>query len=182
MTRWIGLLRGINVGGTRKVPMADLRTLCGELGFGHPQTHIASGNVMFDADGDAETVARRLEAAMPARFGFACDIILRSAAEWRAHLASNPFAGDADVVPKMLHIALPRRPLKAGACEAVAARLLPTERVREALGALWIDYGSGGVANTKLSPAFLDKAAGSTVTGRNLNTAETLDRLLNGEA
>lgn len=181
MTRWLGLLRGINVSGTRKVPMADLRQLCTDIGFADPATYIASGNVMFDADGDVEAVTRALEAEMPRRFGFSCDIIVRSAAEWHRHITSNPFAGDADIVPKMLHIALPRRPLKAGAAAAITERLLPTERLREAGGALWIDYGTTGVANTKLTPAFIDKSAGSTVTARNLNTAETLDALLNGK-
>ena len=182
MTRWLGLLRGINVSGTRKVPMAELRQLCTDIGFANPATYIASGNVMFDADGATEAIAQAIEAEMPRRFGFSCDIILRSAAEWRAHLAANPFAGDADIIPKMLHIALPRHPLKSGGAAAIAGRLLPTERLREAGGALWIDYGTTGAANTKLTPAFIDKWAGSTVTARNLNTAETLDALLNGKS
>lgn len=178
MTRWVALLRGINVGGNRKVPMAELRALCGKLGFTDPQTYIASGNAMFDSAADADTIASALEAALPGRFGFTCDVIVRSAAEWRAYLQSNPFAGDADVLPKMLHLALPRRALKSGASAAIAERLQPGERIREAGGALWIDFGSGGVANTKLSPAFIDKCAGSTVTARNLKSVEAMDELL----
>ena len=178
MTRWVALLRGINVGGKRKVPMADLRALCGELGFTDPQTYIASGNALFGSTDDAESIASALEAALPGRFGFSCDVILRSAAQWRAHLKSNPFAGDADAVPKMLHLALPRHALKPGAGAAIAERAQPGERIREAAGALWIDFGSGGVANTKLSPAFIDKCAGSTVTARNLKSVEAIDELL----
>lgn len=178
MTRWVALLRGINVGGNRKVPMADLRALCGELGFADPQTYIASGNAMFGSTQAAETIATALETALRKRFGFGCDVIVRSAAEWRAHLKSNPFAGDADAQPKMLHLALPRRPLTSGASAAIAERLQPGERIREAGGALWIDYGSGGVANTKLTPAFIDKCAGSTVTARNLKSVEAIDELL----
>ncbi|AHE57081.1 DUF1697 domain-containing protein [Sphingomonas sanxanigenens] len=178
MTRWVALLRGINVGGHRQVPMAALRALCGELGFEDPRTYIASGNAMFGSTEDAETIAIALEAALPGRFGFACDVIVRSAAQWRACLQANPFEGDADALPKMLHLALPRRILKPGAGKAIAERAQAGERISEAGGALWIDYGSGGVANTKLSPAFIDTCAGSTVTARNLKSVEAIDALL----
>ncbi|MGF7150499.1 uncharacterized protein (DUF1697 family) [Sphingomonas zeicaulis] len=178
MKRWVALLRGINVGGHRKVPMAELRALCGELGFEGTETYIASGNAVFGSAEDAETIATALEAALPGRFGFACDVIVRSAAEWRAHLKSNPFAGDADALPKMLHLALPRHALEQGACDAIIERAQPGERIRVTGGALWIDYGSGGVANTQLSPAFIDKCAGSAVTARNLKSVEAIDELL----
>jgi len=48
MTRYVALLRAVNVGGTGKLPMADLKALCTELGFKRVETYIASGNVIFD--------------------------------------------------------------------------------------------------------------------------------------
>ena len=180
MTRWLGLLRGINVSGTRKLPMVELRALCGELGFTDAKTYIASGNVMFSSADQAETVTNALEKGIADRFGFSCDVIVRSAAQWRTHLENNPFANDETIVPKMLHIMLSRHPLKPGAVDVIRERLSPTERIRASGGVLWIDYGESGVARSKLTPSFLDKTAGSTVTGRNLNTAEMLDQLLNG--
>ena len=61
MTRYVGLLRAVNVGGTGKLPMADLRAMCAEIGFADVQTYIASGNVVFDSDltaGDMNTLRK----------------------------------------------------------------------------------------------------------------------------
>jgi len=56
MTRYVGLLRAVNVGGTGKLPMADLRAMCAEIGFADVQTYIASGNVVFDSAGNQSVV------------------------------------------------------------------------------------------------------------------------------
>ena len=70
MTTWIALLRGINVSGQRKVPMAELRALHEELGHGDVVTYIQSGNVVFDADTDAASLTAALEGAIAETFGF----------------------------------------------------------------------------------------------------------------
>jgi uncharacterized protein (DUF1697 family) len=61
MTTYIALLRAVNVGGTGKLPMADLKALCAELGYRRIETFIASGNVVFDCDLAAEKVQAQLE-------------------------------------------------------------------------------------------------------------------------
>ena len=53
MQTFVALMRGINVGSTRKVPMAELRALCAKAGCKHPETYIQSGNLIVDAEGDA---------------------------------------------------------------------------------------------------------------------------------
>ncbi len=58
MPTFVALLRGINVGSARKVPMAALRELCVKRGLQRPETYIQSGNLIVDADGDAEAAAR----------------------------------------------------------------------------------------------------------------------------
>ena len=68
MTTYLVLLRGINVGGKNKVPMAELRSMLEGLGFENVSTYIASGNVFLDAKESAKTVAGKIEAALPKTF------------------------------------------------------------------------------------------------------------------
>ena len=68
MTRYVVLLRGINVGGKNPVPMARLREVLGELGYEDVVTYIASGNVILTSDHKADRIKREIEAALPKRF------------------------------------------------------------------------------------------------------------------
>lgn len=181
MTVFLALLRAINVG-KRQLPMAELRKLCTELGFENPETYIASGNLLIDAEGTADTVRETLESAISARFGFAVDVIARAGADWAAYRDANPFAGDPAILPKMLHLALSRDPLKPGTAEALRERALFGERIEEAGGALWIDFGESGVGPSKLTPSFIDKMAGSPVTARNWNTVLKLQDMIEARA
>jgi uncharacterized protein (DUF1697 family) len=65
MTSYLVLLRGINVGGKNKVPMAELRKVLEDLGFENVSTYIASGNVFLDSDLSASRTAETIEAALP---------------------------------------------------------------------------------------------------------------------
>jgi uncharacterized protein (DUF1697 family) len=170
MQTFVALMRGINVGATRKLPMADLRSLAAEIGLHRPETYIQSGNLLIDADIEADEVRGSLEKAIAARFGLRVDVVVRDAAQWRGYIAANPFAADAAAVPKMLHLVLTRDPLKPSAGAELAQKAQAGERVVSAGGALWIDYGASGVGNSKLTPALIDKACGSPATGRNLNS------------
>ena len=84
------LLRAVNVGG-RKLPMADLRTLCGGLGWENVRTYIQSGNIVFDAEGKADSLERELETAIEKEFALDVPVIVRSAAQWDKIVAANPF-------------------------------------------------------------------------------------------
>jgi len=170
MRTFVALMRGINVGSTRKVPMADLRALCAKAGLKRPQTYIQSGNLIVEAEGDAGEVRRQLEKVMTARFGFAVDIVVRAASEWERYVVANPFADDCDALAKMVHLYLSRDPLKSAAAKELNQRAQSGERIELAAGALWIDYGANGVGKSKLTPLLIDKACGSQTTGRNWNT------------
>lgn len=177
MADFVVLLRAINVG-KRQLPMAELRKLCTELGYERPETYIASGNLLIDVREGAKTIATTLEKAIAERFGFSVDLIVRAAKDWAAYVDSNPFADDPRALPRMVHLALPRDPLKPGAAAALRERAIAGERIEEAGGALWINYGASGVANSKLTPAYIDKVAGSPVTGRNWNTVLKLQQMI----
>lgn len=91
MTKFVALLRAVNVGGTGKLPMADLRSMCVELGFENVETYIASGNVVFDSREGTATVKAKLEARLLGYAGKSVGVAVRSAKELAAILKANPY-------------------------------------------------------------------------------------------
>ena len=75
MTSYLVLLRGINVGGKNKLPMAELRSCLEDLDFENISTYIASGNVFLDSDLSAANVAEKIEAALPKAFKLHAELI-----------------------------------------------------------------------------------------------------------
>jgi uncharacterized protein (DUF1697 family) len=173
MAKWIALLRGINVGGRNKVPMAALRALCEGLGWDQVQTFIQSGNVVFEAGGRAGKLETALERALDARFGFIPAVLVRDAKAWRDLLAANPFTVEAEEEPAKVMVGISKGALATGAAATIEGKGAAGERVREAGGALWFHYPDGA-GRSKIGPAAVDKAAGSPVTARNLRTALAL--------
>src|SRR5690606_6311887 len=97
------LLRGINVGGGRKVPMAELRTLLEGLGHTGVRTYLQSGQAVFaSAHGDEESLAAELARAVEKHFGFAVDVIVRDHAYLRAIADACPFPA-AELEGRQLH-------------------------------------------------------------------------------
>jgi uncharacterized protein (DUF1697 family) len=180
MSAYLALLRGINVSGNKRVPMAELRALAGELGWGGARTFIASGNLVFEAKGTTTALEGKLERALAKHFGFPVEVLVRSAADWRALVGANPLQALARKDPAHVLLALPKAALREEAAAELAERAQGAERVAAAGGALWIHYASG-VARSKLTPALLDRCAGSTVTARNWRTVLELEAML-GEA
>jgi uncharacterized protein (DUF1697 family) len=91
MPVWIALLRAVNLGGRRKVPMAELRALCGDLGWQSVRTYIASGNVVLSSpEPSGDTLAAQLSAAVGDRFGFPVPVMVRSAGELRRLIEAAP--------------------------------------------------------------------------------------------
>jgi uncharacterized protein (DUF1697 family) len=178
MRTFVALMRGINVGSTRKLPMAELRALCVRAGLQRPETYIQSGNLIIDADGDADKLRRLLEKAIAAAFGFRIDVIVRTLSEWKRHAAANPFAGDADALAKMVHLCLSRDAVKSSAAKELEQKAQAGERIALAGGALWIDYGVNGVARSKLTPLLIDKACGSPTTARNWNSVVKISEMI----
>lgn len=78
MPVYVALLRAVNVGGTGKLAMADLKAVCDELGFAGAKTFIQSGNVVFRSDLPEPAVQAKLEQALAAKMGKAPGVLLRS--------------------------------------------------------------------------------------------------------
>lgn len=93
MATIVAFLRGINVGGVKRVAMADLRALVENLGYADVRTHLQSGNVVFGADAAPEEAARAIEAAIAERLGLEVTVVARTADELAAVVAEDPLAG-----------------------------------------------------------------------------------------
>jgi uncharacterized protein (DUF1697 family) len=173
---FIALLRGINVGGHNKIPMPELRSVSAELGWGEVQTYIQSGNLVFTAGAAPSALEAELERAIERRFGLLIPVIVRAATDWPAYVKSNPFPDVCEKEPNLVMLGLSKSPPKADTEMRLQERAAPGERIVRVSDALWIHFGSG-MARTKLSPALLDRLAGSPVTMRNWRTVLKLGEL-----
>ncbi|MBH1935279.1 DUF1697 domain-containing protein [Streptomyces sp. AV19] len=175
---YAALLRGINVGRHRKVPMAELRTLLAGLGHGAVRTYLQSGNAVFTAaaGSDEETLAAGLRDALAERFGFTVDVLVCDHAYLKAVAAACPFPA-ADLEPKQLHVlycsARPD-PSRFAHLEAAKSRYHP-EEFRLGDRALYL-YAPEGLGRSDLGAALsrVTPAEGAFATGRNWNTVVKL--------
>jgi uncharacterized protein (DUF1697 family) len=104
MQKYISILRGINLGSHNKVLMTDLKALYESLGFQQVITYIQSGNVVFDAEGDAADLAQKLEQAIAQKYAVAVPVILRTVEEWAKVVANNPFMNQESIDLEKLHV------------------------------------------------------------------------------
>jgi uncharacterized protein (DUF1697 family) len=169
MSTCIALLRGINVGGHNKIPMAELRELCKEIGLRDVQSYIQSGNLVFGSADEPPQIEAKIEQAIERRFGLRIDVLVRTAAQWPEYVESNPLPEACEKEPSLVMLALSKQPPKPGAVAALRERAADSERIEAAAGAIWIHYGTG-MGRSKLSPAVLDRLVGSAVTVRNWRT------------
>ncbi len=129
MASHVALLRGINVGGRNKVPMADLREVVTSLGHTGVTTYIQSGNVLFStADADTGKLAAALESAIGERFGIWSSVVVLSRDELAEVLASNPYPNEPN--PRLVHVVF----LNAEPPEDLLARIAAAESATAAKG------------------------------------------------
>ena len=163
MTTYVALLRAVNVGGTGKLPMAELRALCTNVGFERVRTYIASGNVVLESDLPAAGVKSELEARLLAYAGRPVGVVVRTAAEMAGVVAANPFPGAAPNRTVAIFLDAPPP-----ADALAAATGVSDEVIRLGAREVYVHY-PGSMADSRLRiPA---AAAG---TGRNMNTVATL--------
>lgn len=129
-TKYAALLRGINVGGSRKVPMADLRALLTSLGHDAVRTHLQSGQAVFAAaHGDEDSLAAELAEAIGERFGFPVDVIVRDHAYLRSVVEACPFPA-AELEARQLHVTYFSAPVEADRFAAIDAPAFRPEEFR----------------------------------------------------
>jgi uncharacterized protein (DUF1697 family) len=170
----VAMLRGVNLGSYQKINMEALRTLCTKLGLSDVQTYIQSGNLVFrEEDEDLATLARRLEKAIEAGFGFRPEVIVRTTSELRKVVAKNPFAGRARVEPNRLLVVF----MDSAPTRQARDHLLGLPCEPEELGIngreVYIYYPQG-MAHPKISLVRIEKTLQCASTGRNWNTVNKL--------
>ena len=174
----VALLRGVNVGGKRKVPMTELCASLTKAGLTEVESYINSGNLIFEAGRlKPQAVVALVEQTIQTRFGSAVETIVRTAAQWKKYSAGSPFPGAARTRAKMLHLGLAQDACASDAALRLADRAVYGEKIKIVGDAIWVDFAES-VAKSKLTPAWFDKIIGSTVTFRNWNTVLKLEELL----
>ena len=163
MTRYVALLRAVNVGGTGKLPMTDLRALCEAAGFKDVRTYIASGNVVFDSAADEAAVKATLERVLFDYAGKAVGAVVRTGVEMAAVVAANPFKHGA---PNRVAAVFLDTPPAAGWRDGVKG--VQSEEFAAGPREIFIHYPDGQ-ADTKLRMPALAKG-----TARNMNTVAKL--------
>ena len=174
----ISFIRGINVGGHKKIKMADLRDLYRDLGFRNPRTLLQSGNVIFEAaDADLAAVGARIEAGIRGHFGFEAQALLRTPEAFRAALADHPFSAEQRERGSHAMIVF----LSGAPAERALATLRENNPGREvifaAADALYVFY-TDGVARSKLDTKRIETTLGVAASARNWNTCGRLLKLL----
>jgi uncharacterized protein (DUF1697 family) len=181
MGRQVALLRGINVGGHNKIPMAELRELMQELGYEDVRTHLQSGNALFTADRSPVHVAEEIEARISERFGLDVRVLVRSRDELAWIVAANPLSEVASDPKRFLVAFLSRAPARERLDELAQLEIAPDvlgvgERGMRELY-MWCP---AGVHEAKLTYAQLEKRLGVVATARNWNTVTKLLALADG--
>ena len=173
MNGYVALLCGINVGGHRKVPMAELRALATELGLQTATTYVASGNLVFISDKNAGELETLLETAIAQRFGFAVDVIVRSAEQWSAYRAGNPMPEESERQPNLVMLVVGKQPAEEAQLELLRAQAGEQERIERRGDALWIWFGEGA-GRSKIGTG----TSKGVWTTRNWRTVQALDDML----
>lgn len=165
----VALLRGVNVGGKNRLPMADLAAMFTKIGCGGVATYIQSGNVVFHADTALSArVPKAISKAITERFGFEAPVVIRTAEEIAMASRENPFLA-AGVDPEKLHIGfLADLPAEASVASLDPNRCPPDEFVVRGKDIFF--HFPNGVARTKLTNAYFDSRLSTITTVRNWKT------------
>jgi uncharacterized protein (DUF1697 family) len=163
MTTYAALLRAVNVGGTGKLPMSELRAMCASIGFSNVRTYIASGNVVFESKLSESSVKAKLERCLEDYAGKPVGILIRTGAELAAVLANNPFSSAA---PNRTVAIFLDAPPPADVLDSLSGQ--QTEEIALGTREIYVHY-KDGIARSKLKIP-----AAGTGTARNMNTVAKL--------
>jgi len=178
MTAFVSLFRAINVGGQRKVKMAELKELHESLGLENVFTYIQSGNVVFSSEEeDVERLRRQIEDNFEQKFGFHSDVFVRSSAELGEIIQHNPFQNQPDKAPNWIVVMfLGTRPADAAQKNLLETYVGPEEIFVN--GKELHVYYPDGIGRSKLMPGLIEKKLKTVGTARNWNTILKLQELM----
>ena len=166
------LLRGVMPTGKNKVPIARLREIALEAGYGRVQTWIQSGNLLLESGKDQDETAEHIRRLIRERIGPDLAVIIRSPEEILRALRECPF--QTGFLPERVFYAFPQTPLTEEAIAGLQAlECMEGEEMRLGPGCLYL-YIPGNAARTRLNNALLERTGKTAFTTRNLNTLSRL--------
>jgi len=178
MPAYIVLLRAINVGGPKRVGMADLRNFVAGLGFEDVQTLLQTGNLAFrGATRSGSALERLLETEAKKRLDLQTDFLVRTAKEWTLVVARNPFREQAKRDPGHLVVQFLRDAPRASGVKALQDAIKGPELVRAEGKQLYVVYPAG-IGRSRLTNKLIEDKLGTRGTGRNWNTVLKLAALV----
>ena len=170
MPTYIALLRAVNVAGHGILPMADLRACFVKAGFANAQTLLQTGNVVFSGAKKAPaSLERLLEAETAKRLGLTTHFMVRTAPEWKSLVAANPFPDMATDDPAHLLVMFLKDVADPKKVKALQAAITGRELVRAKGKQAYVTFPDGA-GRSLLTNAKLERALGTSSTGRNWNT------------
>jgi len=177
MSTLVAMLRGINVGGQKRLRMETLRGTFGDLGFTKIRTYVQSGNVVFDsAEQDRSALTKHIEAHIEQTCGYPVEVFIRQEQELKRILAGNLFLNNRNEDPSTLHVTF----LYQAPPDSTWSKLIPPDDTPDEyeIGAMAIYlFCPNGYAKTKLSNSFFERKLGMPVTTRNWNTVNALYKM-----
>jgi uncharacterized protein (DUF1697 family) len=180
MAIYISLLRGINVGGHKRIKMDQLRESFEALGFEQVKTYIQSGNVVFKTGKfSAAALSRRIEERILSDFGFSVSIILRTADEMTKAIENNPFLKQRGIDFEKFHVTfLSETPTLSALGKLEALTTAPDQS--RCLGKELYLFLPNGASESSLMKSPLDRVLSVVTTTRNWRTVNQLSQMCEG--
>jgi uncharacterized protein (DUF1697 family) len=179
MAIYVSLLRGVNVGGHRKVRMAKLTDLYSSLGLSNVRSYLQSGNLVFESqETDRAQIVALLETEIEGFLGYPVTVILRDAADFQRIYHHNPFSTTRNENPKKLHVMF----LANQSSTTYLDRLTIPDNVPDEFSVAGLEiylFYPNGAGRSKLSSAFFERVLKVETTIRNWNTITSLYKLTN---
>ena len=176
MPIYISMLRGINVGGHKRIKMDQLRKSFEALGFEQVKTYIQSGNVVFTTGKTSPALSKRIEERIVKDFGFSASVITRTADEMSKMIAENPFLQQRGIDPAKLHVMFLSEPPTPAALKELAEVTVAPEQCQCSAREIYF-YLPNGVSKSVLWNSPVDRILAVVTTTRNWRTVNTLHRM-----
>jgi uncharacterized protein (DUF1697 family) len=173
--RLIALLRGINVGGNKPIPMARLRGVLSDLGYTDVRTYLQSGNAVFTAPARPADVAAGIENAITGEFGVECRVIIRTVPQLTAVMAADPlldFLGN----PSRHFVAFLDGPPRRDGVKRLTDEDHGEDQLRIVDDHVYL-WCPKGISSSRFARVNFDRILGAAVTMRNWNTVTKLAEL-----
>ncbi|MFK8060614.1 MAG: DUF1697 domain-containing protein [Polaribacter sp.] len=163
MKKYIVLLRGINVTGKNKIPMADLRELLSDLEFQNMQTYIQSGNIILDTELEKKEVCSKIKNGIQDKFGFDVPVLARTVQEWQKAIENYPFSTENEKIVAFTFLNKTTKETN------IEVRNIGEDQYKIDNNLVYLNCPSG-FGKTKLTNNIIEKKLNVIATTRNLRT------------